>query len=511
MSESQNNQWITIINPQILETATNNKNAFDFFLSHRHTLGNKHYLYKNLLVPMVVISSLVFSLTQLAVSFVYLKEGQFGDDSAFAVSYSLVLTLKVIPFIILSVIYYKMPSFDDEFFVTWELQRLFLCLLLQIVCIYGATFMQIWTQENLLWNAIIGPCLTWNTIIFWHVLATYICTGWVNQKVQPILIKHKYRIRKVNIPTLSGGEKQIDFVEYKTNRQREHTDIEDSVQYRQSSNLFAVNMNSSLERARARSLSLQEMNEPDDEDPENDQVDEGKRALLRDVGDKKHSSGSMAVADTVKMTDIIAHEKAFTLFMTHLASEFSMEILLSIYELLQYKNLVRKYANTHHIVLDEQDESEQEEQQRSSVEIGGTHSVISIHSARSAILREIKLPTTYPKSYLVYNDKREEDLMEMEVDAFTMHCKRVVYVLYERYIKVGSSFEVNLSFYTRKKVADLVNDGYQFAFDENIQLRDLFYIFDDCIYGIFGGMTDSYDRFTATHQYKKLKNLMFLK
>ena len=176
ITESKNNQWITIINPLVFEQNSNHK--FDYFLANRQTLGNKQFLHKNVILPVTILSALIFSTVQLGVSFTYQREaGEFGNDSAFAKAYSIVLTLKVIPFIVLIVIYYKMPKFEDEFYIIHELQRLFLCLLLQIVCIYGATLLQIWTQENLFWNAIIGPCITYNTIIFWHVMAIYICTG----------------------------------------------------------------------------------------------------------------------------------------------------------------------------------------------------------------------------------------------------------------------------------------------------------------------------------------------
>ena len=110
-------------------------------------------------------------------------ESSNGNDHAFA------LTLKVIPFIILCIIYYKMQIFDDEFYVQLELQRLFLYLMLQIICVYCATILQIFTQENILWNAVIGPYITYNTTIFWHFISTLICTWCVNNKVSKIIDK----------------------------------------------------------------------------------------------------------------------------------------------------------------------------------------------------------------------------------------------------------------------------------------------------------------------------------
>ncbi len=53
--------------------------------------------------------------------------------------------------------------------------------------------------------------------------------------------------------------------------------------------------------------------------------------------------------EEINLLQIIAHEKAFTAFMSHLASEFSMEILLRIYEFIQYKELITKYMDKHKI------------------------------------------------------------------------------------------------------------------------------------------------------------------
>ena len=529
--ESKNNQWIAIINPYIFEqtrskqrltTTTENDNSdysFDYFLSNRNTLGNKQFLYKNVILPTVIASGILFSFTQLMVSFAYQRQaGEFGDDSAFAKAYSIVLTLKVIPFIILSIIYFKMPSFYDEFYVTWELQRLFLCLLLQIICIYVATLMQIWTQENLLWNAIIGPCITYNTIIFWHVLSIYICTGWVNKKVEKILNYGKYAVMQVKLPNTdseNNDNNHISYLQYKTTgsinvtNDDDEREIEDSVQQRVDSNLFI------LPHTQIRKVSLQKVN------------DEQKESLLKNINDKQLSIASTAMSYSdyggdIKLIEVIGHEKAFTLFMTHLATEFSMEILLSIYEFIQYKDLIKKYISKHEIIIDDNGEViSRKHASRLTNKQNSINLMINTNAfAKNPKLAHIKLPPSYPKSFIVYdykddtlgeNDSKLVDILELPLNKFEKHCKRVIYKLYKKYVAVGCSWEINLSFYVRRKIIELIGDENKLYENKKIGIKELLYIYDECIHGVFSVMTDSYDRFRRTHQYRKLKNLMFVK
>ena len=122
--------------------------------------------------------------------------------------------------------------------------------------------------------------------------------------------------------------------------------------------------------------------------------------------------------------------------------------------------------------------------------------------------------------YIVYNyeddqddeyENKEIDIMELSLDKFVIHCKKCVYKLYQKYIAVGSSWEINLSFYVRRKVTDIAGDQTKLLENETIGIKELLFIYDECIYGVFSLMTDSYDRFRRTHQYRKLKNLMFIK
>eukprot|EP01084_Bolivina_argentea_P238391 400511_1 len=441
ITESKNNQWIAVINPSLFKQnlktlpETNTDRKFDYFLLNRNILGNKKYLYKNIIFPIVILSSIIFTITQLIISFAYQKEaGIYGNDSAFAKSYSITLTLKVIPFIILSIIYFKMPHFEDEFYVTYELQRLFLCLLMCIICIYGATLMQIWTQENLLWNAIIGPCITYNTIIFWHTLATYICSGWVNHKVKNILVSQKYMV--MTTTNIRGFDFQ--YLQYKSRHEHNQNeydedyeqysdddDDEDSVTEEESANLFhtpstknklqAVKMEK-MEKMVEESLLLSE--------PKNQEEEEINNIMLFENKNNQE----------LQIIDIIGHEKAFTAFMIHLACEFSMEILLSVYELISFKNLIKNYMRKYNISYPALFQNEND------LLMGTNNKPISMQLIdnntfhKDNTLNEIKLPKTYPKSFIVYhyeneneNDKKikqDIDVLELPMEQFTIHCKK---------------------------------------------------------------------------------------
>ena len=81
MTESQNNQWIAIINPLLFEKSrrkrklTARDERYDYFLTHRNTLGNQNFLHRNVILPIVIISAIIFTITQLFTSFAHQKQG----------------------------------------------------------------------------------------------------------------------------------------------------------------------------------------------------------------------------------------------------------------------------------------------------------------------------------------------------------------------------------------------------------------------------------------------------
>ena len=58
--------------------------------------------------------------------------------------------------------------------------------------------------------------------------------------------------------------------------------------------------------------------------------------------------------DKVSISKILQNKATFELFMTHLSKEFSMECLLSVTEMIQFKRLVKKYQLNYtvcHLIL----------------------------------------------------------------------------------------------------------------------------------------------------------------
>ena len=166
------------------------------------------------------------------------------------------------------------------------------------------------------------------------------------------------------------------------------------------------------------------------------------------------------------LSELLSHPIAFESFMAHLCHEFSMESLLSMVEFLQFQKYVAE-------------------------EIGYYNKI----GYEQLLCDVLVLSGEVPLSAIVYNEH--------------ISLKDKAYKIYQKYIKHGAIYAINISHRVRQKLIDLM-DNYDFwEINEEIKGKLLMNIFDDACKEIKRLMNDSYKRFKLTPAYHQLVNELF--
>ena len=124
----------------------------------------------------------------------------------------------------------------------------------------------------------------------------------------------------------------------------------------------------------------------------------------------------------IKLGNVLSHAESFELLMQHLSKEFSMEILLSIIEFTQYINLLVS---------------------QEIVEANNNNS----KNIKSELLN-VELPNNIPKSSIVNKIENATINVNSENQKQTMYdqCFESALLLYQKYIKTSSAYEVKFFF-----------------------------------------------------------------
>mmetsp|Transcript_45656 Transcript_45656/g.73072 ORF Transcript_45656/g.73072 Transcript_45656/m.73072 type:complete len:179 (+) Transcript_45656:1-537(+) len=118
----------------------------------------------------------------------------------------------------------------------------------------------------------------------------------------------------------------------------------------------------------------------------------------------------------------------------------------------------------------------------------------------------------------------DKTVEEKEVDAVRASLMWKSQQLYDKYIAVGSQYEVNLAWTTRSKIALFFAKERKKGKErerksgkgarggkcslEEFDLSDFIMLFDPVCADMFKLMKDSYDRFRRKHEYQKLKKMI---
>ena len=122
---------------------------------------------------------------------------------------------------------------------------------------------------------------------------------------------------------------------------------------------------------------------------------------------------------------------------------YSMECLLSYIEIVQYQQYISKYIED------------------------------------KAILEKYdlqKFPSVVPQSEII--EQQEVILNDYNADEALLCAKMKAHKLYEKYIKIGSEFEINISSKERKKISKIVSDLDSFLQSDEWKFKELLQIFE---------------------------------
>eukprot|EP01084_Bolivina_argentea_P258959 436779_1 len=183
---------------------------------------------------------------------------------------------------------------------------------------------------------------------------------------------------------------------------------------------------------------------------------------LTDVNDEKTDNNQ---TKEITLQHILSKIEYICSFMEHLSREFSNECLLSMIEFIQYRNTIKSADHDNH-----------------------TKNAL-IDARLNEELREIKLPLDIPKSSIVFdnelNDKAKAEL------------------LYNKYIKIGCEYEINISSKNRNALAEIFENS-QYDKDNNKAFSDPF-IFDRTCEDMVRLLSYSFSRFQSKPQFRKLE------
>ena len=284
------------------------------------------------------------------------------------------------------------------------------------------------------------------------------------------------------------------------------------------------------------------------------------------------------------MIDILSHKKSFEIFIKHLIAEFCIECLLSLVEMIQYQqfiyyNYFRNDKWNKNYRLNDMDYFQESLFKKINFPESVPKSKIvydnqeNIHSATKSISTKINsysqsknfnlnLPSSHhghghhhharssskSKSLLrsgntMFNevnvlkeDEEQQNSLSSNDQSFdskydkkqkeTLKIKNILKKqarkIYDKYIAVGSQYEVNIAWTIRNRIIKLFNgDHYhqnekrrrsnnnvkmdlnEFEFNDYIELYD-------CVCNeMYKLMKDSFDRFRRKNEYQKLKKMIF--
>eukprot|EP01084_Bolivina_argentea_P203937 348229_1 len=180
--------------------------------------------------------------------------------------------------------------------------------------------------------------------------------------------------------------------------------------------------------------------------------------------DKTKQANLVCKTDTlsniINVQQILQDANALHIFMVHLSKEYSMEILLSTIEIIQFQELLKEYITDDEIINK---------------------------------VTCICLPETIPISQIVKQQEKQDN------NNVLLCAKIKAYNLFNKYIESMSEFEINIPGNMRDKVISELRDLDELM-SSNLNINDLFLIFEDCKNEMISLMTFALDRFRISTQ-----------
>jgi len=259
-----------------------------------------------------------------------------------------------------------------------------------------------------------------------------------------------------------------------------------------------------------------------------------------------------ASAQVVTLDMVLTNGEALDLLMHHLEREYCMELLLSYIELDQFQKYVSKTADEFllknmveppvpvlavHVsplqrlartpekvaatartetIPETQTAGYDEEQKgtkRGHAEPGLRMS--DLQSIANLDMNFIETMPNIPRSQIItemcstdHNLPRAH--MLMTIDQTTMHeIKKKAHLLYNKYVKCGSPFEVNVSYGIRTALQNKLDDKEKLMMDETVRLADLIQVFDEVKWTMKKLLRSPFRRMTLGPDNDKLRMLFY--
>eukprot|EP01083_Nonionella_stella_P070964 190262_1 len=182
---------------------------------------------------------------------------------------------------------------------------------------------------------------------------------------------------------------------------------------------------------------------------------------------KGHQLAASLELKSINLDQMLKNNEHFTCFMKHLANEFSMELLLSLVEFIQFKQLIHeqiKGTSTEHVNEDQ--------------------------------FADVELAKCIPQSSIVHDP---DDALEAKA-----------LKLYQKYVATSSEWEINVHSAVRQQLMHRFDVTYHAkSKDESIEWTPpaLYIVFDDCSQEMMKLLRYSLTRFKTKPEYIRLQGL----
>ena len=345
-----------------------------------------------------------------------------------------------------------------------ELKYIFIALTIDNIANILLFCGNIFLYEDPIWYRIVIPCAGNNIIWGTQFAACLISTKWVTSKVQPILDGRQYEVVRKKL--VYGSRSDLAY---------------SSVQF-----LHIQQMKDSFPSTLTSSSYSQSQSQSTSGEPCTDDHGHG------------HSAGFTWNKNRNLLLKLLSDPQGFQAFILHLSSEFSVETILFLIEVMQFQSYIKERC--HYDLISES------------------------HSGRS-ISEGIMFPNDIPNSEIVYaddfKDSRTEDFDEEmsvdldgddESDIELLYAVKVKAVkLYRKYVAAHAELEVNLSYHCKRQLTKLMGNNsvvHKWLRDNsNVvgQFRGLLELYEESCTQIFALIIDSFNRFKHTASYAQLK------
>eukprot|EP01084_Bolivina_argentea_P149659 261409_1 len=172
--------------------------------------------------------------------------------------------------------------------------------------------------------------------------------------------------------------------------------------------------------------------------------------------------------DGITLQMVLSDETTLNLFMNHLSTEYSMEILLSAIEIMQYQNYVKKLMDKH------------------------------LYNPRSSAQFVHSIPT----SEILDASERLNDIQMDNTDEWNIcNAKIKAHKLYNKYMIESAEFEINISGQMRYTLSETLENLEELLVNKSIDLKQLYMVFEDSKQEMITLQNISFERFRAEPEF----------